>query len=710
MSDEIFVNQSVIKNEISVNQTGSFVLSVNGMVGNVVITPSTIGLGSVDNTSDWRKPISNATLTALLLKTDLSLYYTLNNLVTSNYRSWNSVYSYVNTNSAIESKATTFVLNNSSNIIAVDSLVNSTSANWNSVYSYVNVNSGIEVNQQAATTFVLNNSSNIIAVDSLVNSTSADWDTAYRSVSTTNALYLSGIYWNSVYSYVNTNSGIESNQQAATTFILNNSSNIVNVDTKVINTSANWDSVYSTVFQSSAAYLERFIYGTLNQIETIATPNNSVTIRLPNSIVTPGNLTVRGNLVVTGSAINLNTLNLTLSDSLIYLAEGNLTNAVDIGFIGSFAPQVSSYQHTGLVRIAKDNKWLLFSGVSAEPTTIVNLASGYVLDTLQANIEGNYGIFSSVSALSLSGVFYGDGSNLIGASLPGQSDINTLVRGNSGSWNNAYAIGTTYQNTSGSFATNTALNAASSVLLPISVYQNTSGSFATNTALYAASSVLLPTSIYQNTSGSFATNTALNAASSILLPISVYQNTSGSFATNTALNAASSILLPISVYQNTSGSFATNTALYTASSVLLPTSIYQNTSGSFVTYTVLNATSSVLLPISIYQNTSGSFATNTALNAASSLLLPTSIYQNASGVWQNAYQRVSANNLYLNANTTSLSAPGAFLSVQTLSATNNVIGYNLTVSSQIQFLTGSNFVKVYQFYNSTTNSIDTVFN
>jgi hypothetical protein len=56
---------------------------------------------------------------------------------------------------------------------------------------------------------------------------------------------------------------------------------------------------------------------------------------------------------------------------------------------------------------------------------------------------------------------------------------------------------------------------------------------------------------------SFATNTSLNAASSVLLRTSVYQNTSGSFATNTSLNAASSVLLRTSVYQNTSGSFAT---------------------------------------------------------------------------------------------------------------------------------------------------------
>jgi hypothetical protein len=58
---------------------------------------------------------------------------------------------------------------------------------------------------------------------------------------------------------------------------------------------------------------------------------------------------------------------------------------------------------------------------------------------------------------------------------------------------------------------------------------------------------------------SFATNTALNAASSVLLRTSVYQNASAAFASNTALNAASSVLLRTSVYQNASAAFASNT-------------------------------------------------------------------------------------------------------------------------------------------------------
>lgn len=47
------------------------VASVNGLTGAVVLTPTDIGLGNVDNTSDLNKPISTDTQNALNLKADL---------------------------------------------------------------------------------------------------------------------------------------------------------------------------------------------------------------------------------------------------------------------------------------------------------------------------------------------------------------------------------------------------------------------------------------------------------------------------------------------------------------------------------------------------------------------------------------------------------------------------------------------------------------
>ena len=58
----------------------------------------------------------------------------------------------------------------------VNTKVNSTSANWNSVYSYVNLNSSVNSSNN---TFVQNNSANILEVNTKVNTTSANWDTGY---------------------------------------------------------------------------------------------------------------------------------------------------------------------------------------------------------------------------------------------------------------------------------------------------------------------------------------------------------------------------------------------------------------------------------------------------------------------------------------------------------------------------------------------------
>ena len=75
------------------------------------------------------------------------------------------------------------------------------------------------------------------------------------SISSDNVIYSSGgnsSQWNSVYSYVNSVSSIESNQEQATSFVISNSANIISVDTLVNNTSAQWNSVYSYVNSASS--------------------------------------------------------------------------------------------------------------------------------------------------------------------------------------------------------------------------------------------------------------------------------------------------------------------------------------------------------------------------------------------------------------------------------------------------------------------------
>ena len=369
----------------------------------------------------------------------------------------------------------------------------------------------------------------------------------------------------------------------------------------------------------------------------------------------------------------------------------------------------------------------------------------------------NYTYVNNLSAPGsiCAGTFYGDGSNLVGASLPGQADINTLVQNTSGNWNTAYNVATSYSFVSSTFATYTDVNTLTSLL----VTNTTFGNYQTNVAKTTAT--LLPTSVYQNASGSFATNTALNAASGLLVLTTTVNTLTSLLTLTTTTRTLTSLLLPTSVYQNASGSFLTSIPQSLSgnwqSTYQTVCALSANWNNAYASTTALNLSSSLWNSVyttvqtnSATWNTGGGSTVDTGVRALTANWQSTYVtVSSLSANWSNAYSRVSANNLYLNASTTSLSALNAYLIVQTISAAtyfgvpstggggsttgaylplsggqltgfvtstssisaaNTITGLNLAVNSQVQYLTGGTFVKVYQFYNSSTNSLDTVFN
>jgi len=102
--------------------------------------------------------------------------------------------------------------------------------------------------------------------------------------------------------------------------------------------------------------------------------------------VNAGDITVSGNLTVNGTTTTVNSTSVSFDDPMIYMGDGNQSNALDLGFVGAF--NNGTYQHSGLVRDASENKWVLFSGVVAEPTTTVDFSTytkdGLVLGSLNA--------------------------------------------------------------------------------------------------------------------------------------------------------------------------------------------------------------------------------------------------------------------------------------------------------------------------------------
>lgn len=120
-----------------------------------------------------------------------------------------------------------------------------------------------------------------------------------------------------------------------------------------------------------------------------------------------GNVYISGNLQVAGTETIFNANNLNIADSLIYLADDNTGDVLDIGIVSSFTNP--GYQHTGFVRDATDGVWKLFANVVTEPTTTVDFTNAQYsnlrignLTSISATLSGNLGV-ASVNATNLYG-------------------------------------------------------------------------------------------------------------------------------------------------------------------------------------------------------------------------------------------------------------------------------------------------------------------
>jgi len=133
-----------------------------------------------------------------------------------------------------------------------------------------------------------------------------------------------------------------------------------------------------------------------------------------------------------GNVTTLSANNLTINDSLIYLANNNPANLNDIGFVGHFTAAPTGYQHTGLVRDAHDGVWKLFSNVVNEFANNTVDFSGAVYDTLRVGtvIGNNYGNANTATAFQSARLINGtsfDGSANITISA---NTFNSLTFGN----------------------------------------------------------------------------------------------------------------------------------------------------------------------------------------------------------------------------------------------------------------------------------------
>lgn len=100
-----------------------------------------------------------------------------------------------------------------------------------------------------------------------------------------------------------------------------------------------------------------------------------------------GNVIVSGDVTILGNTTTFSSNNVSFQDSIIYLADGNTGDVLDIGMVSAFTNP--GYQHTGFVRDATDGIWKLFANVVAEPTTTVNFTNAIYASAQFGNIRVN---------------------------------------------------------------------------------------------------------------------------------------------------------------------------------------------------------------------------------------------------------------------------------------------------------------------------------
>ena len=124
------------------------------------------------------------------------------------------------------------------------------------------------------------------------------------------------------------------------------------------------------------------------QILNSALPSNAALLdgSTFTGLVTAVDLNVTGNLNIAGTTTTVNSQNLAIEDSLIYLSKDQYTaDVVDIGIYGAYGSSGNNAQnhpHTGLVRDSADKKWKLISGASEPSSNKVNFSS-VTYDTLK---------------------------------------------------------------------------------------------------------------------------------------------------------------------------------------------------------------------------------------------------------------------------------------------------------------------------------------
>ena len=168
-------------------------------------------------------------------------------------------------------------------------------------------------------------------------------------------------------------------------------------------------------------------------VYTNAQPNIT-SVGTLNGLSVTGNVNVTGNINVTGNLNYSNVTDLVVGDPLIYLGANNTGNLVDLGIVASYND--GSYYHTGFARDHTDGTWKLFTGVSQEPTTVIDWANATYAGFKAGNIITSN---ANLGNLATANYFSGNGSLL--TSITGANVTGTVANANYATYSGtAYSV------------------------------------------------------------------------------------------------------------------------------------------------------------------------------------------------------------------------------------------------------------------------------
>jgi len=355
-------------------------------------------------------------------------------------------------------------------------------------------------------------------------------------------------------------------------YAINNSqnSNIITTatvanSTAVVANQALGISQSTAIVANSSAIVANIALGVLPSMNTntsialagVAAANSNITNKLSltgattqtvsGNVIISQDLTVGGNLFITGNVNTLNVQQFAITDPLIILGIGNYTSDLkDIGFAGHYNDGVNA--HAGLVRDSTTKEWYLFKGYTPEldsNNNVIITDPSFSTANLNANYVKANLITSNVSFVQGGGgsIVFSDGS--VQSTAAGGAATDQYARNTA---NLAFGV-LPSMNTNTSIALAGVAAANANIALALGAY-----------------GVVNSTAIVANSSGVVA-NQALGIAQSTAIVANNALPNTGALIT---VNSASRLYV-----SNTSNSYSTtNSALYVSGSVGVANSIY----------------------------------------------------------------------------------------------------------------------------------------